>query len=113
MQMKRRGVEMRLVIGNSSPARIDTTLINGIIKARGWFDELVSGRVGTLTQIASRDGIDLGTLSRMLNLAFLAPDIIEAIMAGHHPADLTVEKLTKKIELPLDWAEQKRLLGCA
>ncbi len=111
--MKRRGIEMRLVIGNSSPVRKDPTLINAIIKARGWFNELVSGRVTTLTQIASSDGIDLGTLSRMLNLAFLAPEIIEVIVVGHHPADLTVEKLTKKIELPMDWAEQKRLLGCA
>jgi len=113
MRLKRRGAEMRLVIGNSSSAKMDPTLIKAIVRARGWFDELMSGRMTTLTGIASRDSIDLGTVSRMLNLAFLAPAIIESIIAGHQPADLTVEKLIKKVDLPLDWAEQKRLLGFA
>jgi site-specific DNA recombinase len=113
LQMKRRGVEMRLIIGGSNPAKMDPTLIKAIIRARGWFDELMAGRLTTLTAIASRDGIDLGTVSRMLNLAFLAPSIIDSIIAGHQPADLTVEKLIKKVDLPLDWVEQKRLLGIA
>jgi site-specific DNA recombinase len=113
MQMKRRGVEMRLVIGSDSPSRVDPALIKAIVRARGWFNELVSGRATTLTQIARRDGIDLGSLSRLLNITFLAPSIIESIMAGHQPADLTVEKLAKRVDLPLDWAEQKHLLGLA
>ena len=34
MQMKRRGIEMRLVIGNHSPARMDQTLINTVARAQ-------------------------------------------------------------------------------
>src|SRR5205814_8549350 len=33
-------------------------------------------------------------LRRVLGCAFLAPDILEAILYGRHPADLTVKKLS-------------------
>ena len=41
---------------------------------------------------------------RILGCAFLAPDILEAVLDGGHPADLTVKKLHY---LPLDWTEQR------
>jgi hypothetical protein len=44
-------------------------------------------------------------------LAFLAPDIVAAILAGTQPVDLTTEALTKRIDLPVGWAEQRALLG--
>ena len=44
-------------------------------------------------------------------LAFLAPDIVARILSGTQPVDLTTEELTKRIDLPLDWTEQRALLG--
>ena len=111
MQMKRRGVEMRLIIGGTGPARVDRTLLRTIVRAHTWFNELVSGRVHTMAEIASQEGVDKSYVSRVMTLAFLAPDITESIIAGRQPADLSVEKLTKRIDLPLDWAQQRRLLG--
>jgi hypothetical protein len=43
-------------------------------------------------------------------LAFLAP-IVEAILAGTQPVDLTAETLTRRADLPLSWSEQKSLFG--
>jgi len=40
-------------------------------------------------------------------LAFLAPDIVEAILTGTQPVDLTAESLIKNTDLPLDWREQR------
>lgn len=111
MQMKRRGVEKRLIIGGAGPARVDRTLLKTIVRAHKWFNELVSGRVHTMAEIASQEGIDKSYVSRVIILAFLAPDIIESIIAGQQPADLSVERLTKRIDLPLDWAQQRQLLG--
>jgi site-specific DNA recombinase len=111
MKMKRRGVEMRMVIGNDAPVRIDMTLVQTIAKARQWAQEFLSGSVPTMATIALREGIDKGSLSRIINLAFLAPSIVEAIAAGMQPADLTTQKLLRQTVLPLDWSEQKRLLG--
>ena len=64
-----------------------------------------------MAEIASQEGVDKSYVSRVMTLAFLAPDIIESIIAGRQPADLSVERLTKRIDLPLDWAQQRQLLG--
>jgi site-specific DNA recombinase len=44
-------------------------------------------------------------------LAFLAPEIVEAIAEGRQPPELSTELLTKRLRLPLDWDDQKRLLN--
>jgi ParB-like chromosome segregation protein Spo0J len=113
MQMKRRGNEVRLVIGDTSPARIDPTLIKAIARAHGWFQELVSGRAKSLAEIALREGIHKSDITKKLSLAFLAPDIIETIIAGQQPAELLTGRLVKRIDLPLQWAEQRHALGFA
>ena len=113
MRMKRCGVEMRLVIDGATTAKTDPTLIKTIARAHGWFQELRSGHVKTLAEIASREAIDKGTLSRMIQLAFLAPDIVESIITGSQPAELNTETLLKRTNLPIAWTEQKQLLGIA
>jgi hypothetical protein len=47
----------------------------------------------------------------VLPLAALAPDITAAIIEGRQPADLTAKRLRDLPDLPLDWAEQRRMLG--
>ena len=64
-----------------------------------------------MAEITSREGVDKSYVSRVVNLAFLAPDITESIIGGHQPADLSAEKLIRRIDLPLDWAQQRHLLG--
>ena len=113
MRMKRRGVEMRLVIGGAGPTRVDQTLVKTIIRAHKWFNELISGRAQSMVEIASREGIDKSYVARIMDLVFLAPDITQSIIAGYQPPDLSVEKLTKRIDLPMDWAQQRQLLGFA
>lgn len=111
MQMKRRGAEMRLVIGGSGPNRVDQTLLKTIARAHKWFNDLVSGRVHNMSEIASQEGINRSYVSRVMTLAFLAPGITESIIAGRQPADLSVEKLTRQVNLPLGWVQQHQLLG--
>jgi site-specific DNA recombinase len=48
-----------------------------------------------------------------LPLAFLAPEIIEAIAAGRQPTELTATRLIRSIDLPTEWGAQKRALGLA
>jgi site-specific DNA recombinase len=48
-------------------------------------------------------------ISRVLPLAFLAPDIVQAIYEGRQPSDLKVKALSAN--LPIEWAEQRRALG--
>ncbi len=111
MRMKRRGMEMRPIIAGNGPVRVGQTLLRTIIRTHKWFNDLVSGRVHNMAEIASREGVDKSYISRVINLAFLAPDITESIIGGRQPAALSVEKLTKRIDLPLDWTQQRQLLG--
>jgi site-specific DNA recombinase len=112
--IKRRGVEMRLVLNNTAaPQSHDTTLITAIARAYHWLTLLTSGQVTTIAQIATSYGVDRSYASRILSLAFLAPDIIERILTGNYPAEITVELLTKKLVMPTDWQQQRELLNMA
>ncbi|MCH7644862.1 MAG: recombinase family protein, partial [Myxococcales bacterium] len=113
--IRRRGVETRLVIGGfqGEPRTYssDPALIKAIARSRQWFDDLVSGRVLSLVEIAKAEGITDRYVGRVLPLAFLAPDIISSVVTGTQPVQLTAEMLTKRTDLPLDWEDQKSLLG--
>jgi site-specific DNA recombinase len=45
----------------------------------------------------------------MVRCAFLAPDLIEAILQGRQCQGLTLRNLVK--HLPLNWSEQRRMFG--
>ena len=109
----RRGVEMRLVLegAGAETAKPDPALIKAVARAHKWFDDLLNGRARSLGDIAKTEGVSDRYISHLLPLAFLAPDIVEAILAGGQPVELTAETLTKCIDLPLDWTEQKAMLS--
>ncbi len=114
-RIKRRGVETRLILegaGNGTAApKPDPALIKAVVRAHRWFDDLVSGRARSLGDIAKAEGVSDRYVSHLMPLAFLAPEIVEAILAGTQPVDLTAETLTRRTELPLPWAKQKAQLG--
>ncbi len=115
MQMKRRGVEMRLIIpnANSSPANHDHALIRSVAQAHRWFEELLAGDAVNIQSIAQREGMDKGAVSRTMRLVFLAPDIIERILAGTQPADLNRYKMLRLQTLPESWQQQRAIPGFA
>lgn len=106
------GKQVKLVLGQdtSEPARTNPHLINMVVKARLWFDGLASARYLTLRSIASEENCDKSYVSRLLSIAFLAPDIIERILTGEHQATLTPERLRKACPLPVRWEDQRALL---
>jgi hypothetical protein len=110
MRMKRRRVEMRLIIGGADapPRKPDAALLKAIAWAHRWFAELISARATSLAAIASREGVTDRYVARLIRLAFLAPKIVEAIAERGELADL---KLTPHVDLPLDWTTQKRVVG--
>jgi len=112
MRIARRGVEMKLVLpGSAATTNVDATLVRAIASGRLWFDELVRGDVPSQQAIAVREGLDVANVKRQIGLAFLAPDVVTAILEGRQPAHLTAARLTRLYDLPLDWAEQRRALG--
>ena len=112
--LRRRGAATRLVFpGSEQPnrgSRCDPALIKAITRGRAWFEELAAGRSRSLQEIAAREGISRRYIRRLVNLAFLSPRLIEAIVQGRQPVELTATRLTK-LDLPMVWAEQHRLLA--
>jgi DNA invertase Pin-like site-specific DNA recombinase len=113
MQIRRRGFEMRLFLqGSRAPAPpADLALIKAIARGRQWADDLLSGQVESVASLATREGVLPNYVRRLTRLAFLSPRIVEAIVTGHQPPELTAKALTERIELPLLWSEQEHALG--
>jgi hypothetical protein len=113
IQIRRRGVEMRLVIeGNRAPApRADPALLKAIARALHWSDELLSGRAPSIAKVAEREEVSARYVRRLMRLAFLAPKIVEMIAAGRQPPELTAEALAERIDLPLLWTAQEEAVG--
>ena len=112
-QLKLCSDEMRLVIppgqGPELQPRPDATLIKALTRAHRWKKRLVTGEAPSTSAIAKEEGVTGQYVSRVMRLAFLAPDIAEAMLFGHQPADLELKRLMKGI--PIGWDEQRRALG--
>jgi len=107
LQMRRRGVETKLVIeGEASETGRDPALLKAVALGHRWFRELASGTMPTTIAIARRERVRDNYVRRLLPLAFLAPPIVEAICAGRQPPELTAERLRRRAGLPLDWQTQ-------
>ncbi|MBN1436610.1 MAG: hypothetical protein JW936_06025 [Sedimentisphaerales bacterium] len=85
------------------------TLIEAVAKGHRWQAQLESGEYASMEDLAHAVGCDRTYVGRMLLLTSLAPDIIEAILRGDEPDDLSLEKLRKN--LPARWDEQRTIYG--
>jgi site-specific DNA recombinase len=115
VEFKRRGAATKMVLPGLAPqqgviSKCDPALVKAIARGRAWFEELAAGRVRSLQELALRDGITRRYIRRLVDLAFLSPQLVEAIIQGRQSDELTATRLTE-LDLPLDWAEQHRLLA--
>jgi hypothetical protein len=110
-QLQRRGKQVRLIVNNPQLVlQPDSTLVQDILRARRWFAALSSGAAPSIASLARSDKCSASYISLKISLAFLAPDILEAILDGTQPSSLTTERLKKACPLPISWAEQRALL---
>ena len=90
------------------PANARAILIDALRDAHRWLDELLSDPRLTLESIASREGKSERSIRMTLSLAFLAPEIVKAAVAGRLPRGFGLKRL---VDLPMAWADQWRTLG--
>ena len=60
-------------------------LVSALARASNWQDLLDNGRYESITELADKLQVDRSYVARILRLALLAPDIVEAIVAGREP----------------------------
>jgi hypothetical protein len=114
MRFQRRGGRKRIVAPDGSeiaPAtkpQPDGALVKALARAWQWQRMLDEGVYATISDIGEAENISKSYVSRILRLALLAPDIVEAILAGKTDAELMLESLERP--LPVCWEEQRGLL---
>ena len=116
MRMKRRGVELRLVVEgrNEMPRGAVPTLLGAVARAKRWFHQISSGQVRSSAEIARREGLQKGYVARLTRLAFISPTVVEMLAEGRTPAALNLQTLmARRLTLPPTWRDQERLLMIA
>ena len=114
MTMKRRGVELRLILDGHGEKRrqLDPALLKALGRARCWFEELACGRVGSLAAIARREGLRKRYVTCLTKLAFVAPEITEAIATGRAPSGVNLQMLMDgRVGLAPCWSEQQPIFS--
>jgi hypothetical protein len=115
VRLERRSRDRREIIVPDStgmPAKsLDHSLVLSVARGRAWVNALRRGEYADTAEIARKFDLSEPYVKRMLRLAFLAPDVVEAIAEGRQPRGLTLQRLISP--LPLAWREQRRQLGFA
>jgi len=112
VRLTRTGRAIRLVQRDGrlvSQAKPDPGLVELLRKGRSWWQQLQTGTIDIAT-IAREEKVNDSWVSRLVRLNFLAPAIVEAILAGTQPASVTATAL-RTANLPIDWNEQIALFG--
>jgi len=103
---------MRLVVANDSNRALQSpnkALIKAIAQGLAWFEKMTTGQAKSLKALAAEAGTNRKYVSRLMRAALLAPDLIEMVLQGSQPPEITVETLY--YHLPMDWNEQRRLFS--
>ena len=102
-QMRRRGVELKLHLGDP-PQEIDKTLVQNIAKGRRWLAMVIDGK--SFSEIAEVENVSTRRVQDIAGLALIAPDILDAITLGEQPDGLSTDYLIKT-RFSAVWSEQR------
>jgi hypothetical protein len=105
--------EVRLVVAprqdGEPPSYQTSSLLKAVARGHEWYQQLIQGTVSGPRALAKQTGLDERYTYRILRCAFLAPDIVEGILAGAQPADLHIESLLDGVSQR--WADQRKQFG--
>jgi site-specific DNA recombinase len=81
-------------------------ILLAVAKARVWIDDLASGRIQSLAEIAQKEEKVERHIRLLMPLAFLPPRIVTAIADGNFRQDTTVTMLARAV--PYSWGDRDR-----
>lgn len=111
VSLSRSGRALRLIQadGSAVAATPNPALVRLMVRARHWWGILRQGEID-ISALAAREGLQAGYITRVLRLAFLAPEVVNAILAGRVNAGVDVAALTATGAVVPRWAEQRAIL---
>ena len=90
--------------------RIDNAMVKAIARAFRWREMLENGKYATIAEIAAVEKINESYVGRVLRLTLLAPDIVEAILNGRQPVEMTLAVLVRPFSVL--WEAQRSAFSC-
>jgi site-specific DNA recombinase len=112
--LRRAGKEIRMVGDGTdpfaSPQNPDPALIKAILRTYRFHNQLTQGTAARFAELTQGEAMNRTYFARLLRLAYLAPDITEAILEGRQPPGLSATKLIEH-PLPPSWPVQRGMLG--
>jgi hypothetical protein len=110
-ELHRSGQGKRMIIGDPSQRSPDPSLIQVLQEAFSVREKMLSDTTETLNEITSSITKSKGRLTALMRLTHLAPSIIEDILAGRQPPELSTKRLLRtSLDLPLVWSQQRKFL---
>lgn len=116
LRLRKRGGRKLVVVPEGTTARtpqrarVDNAMVKAVARAHWWRRSIESGGYASITELAEAEKINQSYVCRILRLTLLAPEIVEAIVGGRHPAGLQLDRLLR--QFPVTW-EQQRAEICA
>ncbi len=104
-QHRKRGVETKIILADAISPR-DDILFKNIARAHRYFAMVRSGH--TYAEIAKVEGVSRDRIQKLIELAFLAPDVIRDVYEGSQPTGLTTEWLLRHA-FPTVWHDQREM----
>ncbi|MEM6537552.1 MAG: recombinase family protein [Pseudomonadota bacterium] len=97
---------LRLILGDTETIKVDQAAIQLIARSHALKDRWFGFPTKTIAEIADEEGFNPSDASRLVRLAFLGPDIVEAIMHGDTKVSPTASELRQLQNLPACWQAQ-------
>jgi hypothetical protein len=74
---------------------------------------LLTAQGKTMLELAEKAGVGRPYFCRVVRLGFLAPQLVQSILRGRHPLELSAKQLSLQVTLPNEWKDQMARLGTA
>ena len=87
---------------------INKPLYGALVRAEGWKRRLMAGDVANVQALAKEDGATATFITRLIRVAFLAPDLKRAVIEGRQPLALTLQTIMTR-DLPTSWLAQRTM----
>lgn len=104
LDVRRRGVQTKLLVdGNRTDQPIDQSLVTVVARAFCWAEMLTTGAAKSIKEIAERECVGETYVGLLLPLGFMPPALVEQVLTGTHPPELTASGLVWSTDVPMRW----------
>jgi hypothetical protein len=81
------------------------SVVKAVARAYDWHQRIIAGEISSIKHLVRKSGFTQPYVRRILQCAFLSPQIIESLVAGQHRHNLALKEILE--DVPLNWPEQE------